>query len=80
MTPPPITNAEVPEEWVQACREAMNQREGVPIRAHPTLPRIQAYQINSRQWGDVMLCGSGFDFVDAKERDLVVGRLNDSRI
>jgi hypothetical protein len=75
--PPPITSAEVPDEWIAACREAMSQREGVPIRAHPTLPRIQAYQINSKQWGDIILYGSGRDFVSAEERDAVMRRLGE---
>lgn len=74
-TKPPITAADVPDEWIAACREAMNERDGVPIRAHPTQPRIQALAINSREWGDIMLHGSGFDFTTTEERDAVMVRL-----
>jgi hypothetical protein len=74
-TIPPITNAEVPDSWIAACREALSQRDGVPMRAHPTLNRIQAMVINSRQWGDIMLSNSGLDFATAEDRDAVIGRL-----
>lgn len=77
---PPITAADIMPEWIAACREAMHVREGVPIRANPRQPSIDAYSINRRQWGPIMLPGGGFTFVDFDERNLVLGRLNDPRV
>lgn len=80
MTPPPITSQDITPEWIAACREAIRQREGVPIRANPMQPSIDAYSINRRAWGPIMLPGGGFVFTNFDERNEVMRRLNDSRV
>lgn len=70
----PITAAQVPDSWVLACREAIYQREGVPIRKHATLPRIEAFS-HANGWSKIMLSNSGFDFATTEDRDAVFEKL-----
>ncbi len=72
---PPITAADVPPEWIAACRQAMSVREGVPVRANPLRPSIEAYSIARNGWGEIMLPGSGFLFTSFDDRNLVLHKL-----
>ncbi len=76
MIPKPAIPADLlPDDWYTACREAMNQREGVPIRANPTSAAIDAYSINRKAWGPILLPGGGTTFTSVAERDAVLRRL-----
>lgn len=72
-TKPPMTCAEIPDEWIATVREIIT-REGVAVRGHATEPVIELKR-NHRDWARLMLHGSGFEFVTMGERDLVVERL-----
>lgn len=74
---PPITSSQVPDQWIADVHQARADYGHPALRPHPTLPRIQVFSPNTGQWHDLMLPGSGFDFVSGAERDLVVGRLVD---
>jgi len=74
MTPPPITSATIPDEWLASVHEAPLVAKS-RIQAHPTLPRLQAWSQNTNSWHDLMLFGSGLDFASTEERDAVIGRL-----
>ena len=73
---PPITNSAIPDEWIADTREAARVTEGVALRAHAALPRIEAFSINRNRWLPLMVPGSGFDFTDATERDAALARIN----
>lgn len=72
---PPISPDLLPPEWFDATREAMNQHEGVPIRANPAAPGIEVYSINRKAWLPLMLPGGGNTFNSVDERDSVLRRL-----
>jgi hypothetical protein len=76
MTPPPITSAQIPDEWIDAVREsAARVPVAEPLRAHPHLPRIQGWSVNNIRWHDLMLFGSGYDFTSNEERDIALARI-----
>lgn len=76
MTPkPPITLADIPPDWHLVVREAMNQREGVPVRACPTAPSLEVWSINRRMWGPLMLPGGSTVFATVEDRDAVLRRI-----
>lgn len=74
-TPPPITAQDVTPEWIAACKEAMSQHEGVPVRANPLTPSIDAFSINRKRWIPLTLPGSGTLFATFDDRNAVLGRL-----
>jgi hypothetical protein len=69
----PINSDKVSPEWLACLLDACNN-DRQRIRAHPTLPRLQGWSPNFSNWCDLMLPGSGFDFTNAAERDLVLAR------
>lgn len=75
MTKPPIPLTALPADWIPACREAMNQRESVPVRAHPKIAAIEAWSVNRGRWMEVLLPGGGTTFETAGERDGVLAAL-----
>lgn len=72
---PPITADLLDDQWYLATREAMNQREGVPVRASKSSPAIEVYSINRGVYMPLMLPGGGTAFTTAEERDGVLKRL-----
>lgn len=72
---PPITPAQLPEGWTEACREAMRHHEGVPVRAGATLNEIEAFSIKRNTWMPILLPGGGTTFETAEQRDEVLGKL-----
>lgn len=75
ITKPPIPASAVSDQWIADCREALNQREGVPIRAHATEPMIETWAINLKRFLPQMLPGSGTTFVSMEDRDIVLRKL-----
>lgn len=76
MTPkPPITASDITPEWIASVREAMSVKEGVPVRGNPLRPTIEAYSINRKAWGPIMLPGGGVTFADFDARNQVLLRL-----
>ena len=73
---PPITAADVPEQWILDCREAMSVHEGVPIRPNPSVPCIEVFSINRSRWMPLALPGSGILFSNFDERNIVLAKLN----
>lgn len=71
-SPPPITSAEIPQEWV-ATIKALAVR-GFEFRKHATMPMLQS-RAPGGQWGNQMLYTSAMSFVSVEERDLFWGRL-----
>lgn len=72
MTPkPPITADQIPIQWIEDVRAAV-QRDGQPLRAHATLPMIEAKSLRTNQWMPLMLHGSGTLFASTEERDRVL--------
>lgn len=76
MTKPPIPPTALPADWIPAVREAMNQREGVPVRAHPKIAAIEAWSVNRGRWMCVALPGGGDTFTTSEERDEVLRALH----
>lgn len=74
-TKPPIPVSALPEGWIDACREAKNQHEGVPLRANPSRPEIEAWSINRRMWMPLTLPGGGTTFETLADRDAVLRQL-----
>ncbi len=73
MTKPPIPAASISDEWIANCREAVNQREGVPIRGYGM--SIEVWSINLKAWIPLTLPGGGFTFESVEDRDSVLARL-----
>ncbi len=69
----PITAAEVPDKWIADVRTII-QREGRVVRGGP-LRMIELKSLHDNSWGKLMLPGSGFEFVDAEQRDIVIRKL-----
>lgn len=74
MSPPPITAAQCPDEWIAAVREAAD-RAGWPMRAHAMMPAIEFKNANRNHWETKMLPGGGVCFTSKEERDFVMKRL-----
>lgn len=74
-TKPPIPATALPEGWIEACREAKNQHEGVPVRANPSEAGIQAFSIPLNKWMPLQLPGGGTTFETTEQRDGVLRKL-----
>jgi hypothetical protein len=71
---PPITFAAIPPEWIAAVRKAASDH-GQPLRAHATLPIVEAKSMHTNLWMPLMLHGSGTTLVSAEDRDLLLKAL-----
>ena len=74
-SPPPISLADLPDEWYTSTREAMTVREGVPIRCNPQRASIDFFSVNRGCWMPLLLPGAGILFASFEERNEAVRRL-----
>lgn len=70
----PITADEVPDQWIADIREAM-RLDGFPVLANPSFPRITVKSTRNNVIGPLMLPGSGVDFTDFDQRNIVLHKL-----
>lgn len=71
---PPITAAEVPQEWIDAARETVI-RCGLAIRAGSEAV-IEIKSATTNRWCALCLPGSGTSFATVGDRDAVLAALN----
>lgn len=72
---PPLALTAMPEDWPACVRQAVFEHEGVHLRAHPALARIQVWSLNKKRFCDLMLPGGAWDFETAQDRDAVIGMI-----
>ncbi len=72
---PPIAFADIPPEWFEAARSAINVHEGQEIRRHASAPKLEVRSVNTGRWHELMLFGSGFEFASVEDRDAAFAKL-----
>lgn len=71
---PPVSAADIPEEWPAMVREIV-QREGHAVRASAIEPIIEVKSLTTNRWHPMGLPGGGTTFVDYAERNLILNRI-----
>lgn len=74
-SPPPISPASLDDKWYEAVRYAMSVRDGVPIRANPSIPAIDVWSNNRHAFMPLLLPGGGLTFETWDQRNEVLRRL-----
>ena len=70
---PPITAAEIPTDWPESVRNALNHCHGAQVRAGAS-NSIEAWSA-LRGWMKLQLPGGGVQFTTEADRDLVLGAI-----
>lgn len=68
-----IKSSDVPDQWTADVRTII-QREGRAVRGGPACT-VEIKSLHENIWGKLMLPGSGFEFVNNAERDIVLRKL-----
>lgn len=74
MTKPPITALEIPPDWPTAVRDAINNCNGVQVRAGAN-NTIEAWSQLRGRFMPLLLPGGGTAFATESDRDLVLGAI-----
>lgn len=70
----PVSAVDIPAEWIDMVRVIL-QRNGQPVRGNRTHPFIEVKSMTTNAWQPLGLPAGGTMFLNAAERDLVLGRL-----
>lgn len=71
---PPVTAAEIPEEWPEVVREIV-LRQGNAVRPNPVKPVIEIKSLTTNQWCMLTLPGGGTEFISFEDRNSVMERI-----
>ena len=71
---PPITSAEIPPDWPEQVRSAINEHAGQQVRAGRG-NTIEAWSATYRKFIPLMLPGGGVEFASEADRDAVLAQI-----
>ena len=71
---PPVTCADLPDDWIDVCRQTINDN-GYAVRASGLHPMIEIKSLRNNTWGPLGLPDGGCLFTNFDERNLAMNRL-----